>query len=301
MKKVIYSALIIFALLILAFGGYVGYLFYSFNKATDNIHDPLDRGEFSAQREAKPELDGEDPVSILLLGVDAEDGERGRSDTIMVLTINPAEESSYLLSIPRDTRTTIAGRGIEDKINHAYAFGGPDMTIETVEQFLDIPIDYYASVDMDGFVSLIDIMNGVSVEVEQSFEQSGYEFTPGEMHMDGETALAYSRNRHDTGGDLSRNERQQQIINALIDEAVSFQSIWKIDQILNEVEENVRTNQDKNDMDNLRKHYLDAARSPERLTLEGEGQKIENIWYLIVSEEERSRVSNILREHLELD
>ncbi|GGK28922.1 transcriptional regulator LytR [Caldalkalibacillus thermarum] len=299
-KKVLLIMMSILCATVLGIGIYGYSLYSSLNKTTESIYEPLERGETSKLREKKPDED--DPVSILLLGIDARPGERGRTDTIMVMTINPQQNNAYLLSIPRDTRTEIVGRGVQDKINHAYAFGGIDMTIDTVENFLDIPIDYYALVNMEGFVSIIDILGGVTVEVTQNFDYEGYSFREGEMTMDGQAALAYSRMRkQDPRGDFGRNDRQRQIIMALVNEAASVKTLWKMDAIMEVIEANVRTNKSQEDINRLSKHYLDAARNIESLTLHGQGQMINGIYYFIVDEGERQRIQSILKDHMQLN
>lgn len=111
-----------------------------FNSAKTTYQPIPDRPK-SEKREVEVSIKNYDPISILLLGVDQRPDDPGRTDTIMVATINPEKENMILFSIPRDTYVDIAGRETYDKINHAYAFGGLEMTIETVENFLDIPID----------------------------------------------------------------------------------------------------------------------------------------------------------------
>jgi LCP family protein required for cell wall assembly len=113
------------------------------------------------------------------------------------MTVNPEDQSVKMLSLPRDTRTEIVGRGTQDKINDAHAFGGMDMTIATVEQFLDIPIDHYVSInmDMEGFKGLVGAMGGVTVNNDFAFPQSGHSFAQGELFLNGEEALAYARMR----------------------------------------------------------------------------------------------------------
>lgn len=88
---------------------------------------------------------------------------------MIVLTVNPNDKSMQMVSIPRDTRTEIIGKGFDDKINHAYAFGGPEMSIATVENFLDIPIDYFVQVNMESFKDIVDAVGGVTVNNKLEF------------------------------------------------------------------------------------------------------------------------------------
>lgn len=300
--KIIVISLSILFLAIVAVGYYAYDLNQDINETVEKIYEPLERGEISQKRTEPLNIkETHQPISILLLGVDQRPGDRGRSDTIVVLTINPEDKSMYMFNIPRDTRTRIVGKGFDDKINHAYAFGGVNMALETVENFLDIPIDYYAQVNLEGFVSIIDIIGGVSIDVKQDFDYEGHSFRMGTTQMDGETALKYSRMRYqDPKGDLGRNERQQQIIKALMKKAASVQTITKVDEILGEVSSHVRTNLKKEDMDHLRKNYLEATKNHQSLHIQGGGQKINGVYYYVVPEDERQRVSNTLKEHLKL-
>lgn len=292
-------ALIILLVMVAGAGIYLAHLNQSLNETTEKIYEELERGIRSEKREMP--VTEEDAISIALLGIDAKEGERGRSDTIVIITLNPEEESMYMFNIPRDTRTEIVGRGVLDKINHAHAFGGIDMAINTIENFLDIPIDYYAKVNMAGFVSIIDIFGGITVEVDRAFEYGGKRFEVGPMHMDGKTALAYSRMRmQDPRGDQGRNERQQQVIRSLIQEAASFKTITRVDSILEELVLYSKTNLQRQHMNTLFKRYSSATKNQKTLTIEGRGESIQGIYYFIVPEEERNRVSQILKDHLDL-
>ncbi|MFZ1691444.1 MAG: LCP family protein, partial [Trichococcus flocculiformis] len=165
-------------------------------------------------------LEAGEPVSILLLGVDTGDlgrTEQGRSDSMVVVTINPHTQKTTLLSIPRDTYTEIVGYGTSDKINHAYAFGGTAMSINTVQQMLDIPIDFYVMVNMAGIQEIVDAVGGITVESPLTFNQNGYDFVQGTNQLDGEAALAFARMRYeDPAGDTGRQGRQRLVIEAVI-------------------------------------------------------------------------------------
>ena len=127
-------------LLALIAGGIYAYSVYSnFTTTLDTMHEPVEREQPSVERTDIVEFDQQDPFSVLLLGVDEREDDRGRSDTMVVMTVNPETQSTKMVSIPRDTYTEIIGRGTTDKINHAYAFGGIEMSMNTTENLLDIP------------------------------------------------------------------------------------------------------------------------------------------------------------------
>ena len=134
------------------------------------MHQPIER-EKSEKRTEEITLTKQDPFSVLMLGVDEREGDSGRSDTMIVLTVNPNQNSIKMLSIPRDTRTEIVGHGTTDKINHAYAFGGEKMSIATVENLLDIPIDYYVGSIWKDFKDIVDAVGGIQVNNNLDFYQ----------------------------------------------------------------------------------------------------------------------------------
>jgi len=287
---------------LLAVGGYGYYLYKSVQSTVDSeMHTSLDR-EKTDKREIEVNMNEKEPVSFLLLGIDAEESTTGRTDTMMVITVNPNDQSMKTVSLPRDTRMEIVGRGIDDKVNHAYAFGGADMAIATVENYFDIPIDYFLTVNMEGFKEIIDSVGGVTVYNEFDFNQSGYDFHEGENFLDGDQALAYARMRkQDSRGDLGRNDRQRQIVNGMIKEGAQFSSITKAESIIDSIGNNMITNLTFKEIVKLQQNYLDVRHNQETFEIEGSGQTIDGIWYLMVPEEERQRISNELQTHLGLD
>jgi LCP family protein required for cell wall assembly len=153
------------------------------------------------------------------------------------LSISPKTKNVLILSIPRDTRVEIPGRGM-NKINHAYAFGGKELISKTVSSFLDIPINFYVIVDFIKFVNIIDELGGVEINIEKEMhyiDKAGglnINLYPGKQILDGEKALQYIRFRHDNLGDLGRIKRQQKLVEALINKMMNLDSVKKIPQIL---------------------------------------------------------------------
>jgi polyisoprenyl-teichoic acid--peptidoglycan teichoic acid transferase len=265
-------------------------------KTVETMHEPLQN-----KQKRKIEFTKREPISILLMGVDERKGDRGRSDTLILITVNPNTKSMQMVSIPRDTRTEIVGKGIEDKINHAYAFGGMEMTIATVENFLDIPIDYYFKVNMEGFKDIVDAVGGVTVQNDRTFTYEGVTFPKGEITLDGEKALKYSRMRkQDPRGDFGRQDRQRQIIQAVIEKGASIQSLAKYDDVLFAIGENVKTNMTFDEMMDIQKHYKDARHHLEQFHVNGNGKMINGTYYFIVPDEERMALSEKLKAHLEM-
>src|SRR3954462_3815143 len=202
---------IVLVLLLVGAGAYAFTVYNSLTNTVDTMHQPIER-EKSEKRPEEITLTKQDPFSILMLGVDEREGDSGRSDTMIVLTVNPNKNSIKMLSIPRDTRTKIIGRGTVDKINHAYAFGGEEMSMATVESLLDIPIDYYIKVNMEGFKDIVDAVGGIQVNNDLDFKQDGHHFTVGQINLNGDQALSFVRMRYeDPNGDFGRQERQRQV------------------------------------------------------------------------------------------
>ncbi|MGD6831870.1 LCP family protein [Sutcliffiella halmapala] len=303
MKKWKKITLSILTVLLLLVGGVAGYFLYTVNKALTTMHEPIDR-EFSDKRDGIVEFSKKVPFSVLLIGIDKESGniEKGRSDTMIVLTVNPNTETMKMVSIPRDTRTEIIGRGTLDKINHAHAFGGMEMSIPTVENFLDIPIDYYVKINMEGFKDIVDSVGGVEVNNKFAFTQNGKTFNEGNIHLDGDSALSFVRMRkQDPRGDFGRADRQKQVVQAVINKGASFSGFTKLDNLLGAIGENVKTDLDSGEMLDIQKNYAEARHDMEVLQITGSGATIEGIYYFQVPEEERLRVSTVLKEHLSLD
>ncbi|TDL67501.1 LytR family transcriptional regulator [Rhodococcus qingshengii] len=291
----------LFLFIILIVGGLHGFTVYkSFNKAVATMHEPLDdKQNKGKQTEA---LKKKEPFSVLMLGVDEREGDSGRSDTMIVLTVNPNNNSVKMLSIPRDTRTEIVGKGKEDKINHAYAFGGVSMAVDTVENFLDIPIDYYVKINMEGFKDIIDTVGGINVENDFAFTVEEVDFPAGKIHLNGDEALTFIRMRYDDpNGDFGRQERQRQVIQAVIKEGASISSLSKAPDIFQAIGSNVKTNLTFEEMISIQKNYKEAGKNIEQLTLQSEGKMIDNIYYGLVTIAEQQRVQDEMKSQLEMN
>ena len=245
-------------------------------------------------------------ISILLLGIDTGDlgrTEQGRSDSMIVATINPNTETTTLLSIPRDTYAAIVGHGTWDKINHAYAFGGTAMSINSVQNLLNIPIDFYVAVNMEGIKEVVDAVGGVEVNSPIAFSQNGYDFVVGTNYLDGEAALAFSRMRHeDPAGDTGRQGRQRLVIEAALRKMATPDTLMNYQSILNSLSANVQTNLQMSDYLSLRSNdYLAAANNIQQEQLGGTGGMMDGIYYNFVDDAELARVQSLLQAELELN
>lgn len=298
-RKWVKITLITLLVLFLSFGIYSYSIYKSFKTAVDTMHQPIERKQSDKRQE--PVEVKKDPFTVLMLGVDERQGDKGRSDSMIVLAVNPQKQSVKMLSIPRDTRTEIVGKGKEDKINHAYAFGGVPMAMDTVENFLDIPIDYYIQINMEGFKDIVDAVGGVTVQNDLDFTVDQYHFAKGNINLNGDEALSYSRMRHeDPRGDFGRQERQRQIIQAVIKEGASLSTLTNFSDIFSALGKNVKTNLTFDQMAAIQKNDKMAGNSIEQIQIKETGTKINKIYYGIVAPEEKQRVQSELKSQLEL-
>jgi len=288
--------LIIIALVfILAVVGYVLAVYlHAKNTVNNEMHNPVKAIDTSI---GKDKLKNKDTLNILLLGIDAEEGEHGRSDAIMVLTIDSKNDQMQIVSIPRDTRTEIVGKGIQDKINHAYAFGGPEMSIDTIESFLNMELDYYVSMNMDGFESLVNELGTITVNSDREWSDNKYDFNFGKNEMDGEKTMAYVRMRkEDPEGDVGRNKRQRQVVEGIINKGASVASVPKITNLVSILGDNMETNLDMDDMQKLLLNYQGARKDISEYQMTGEGTSIDGVYYLMIDESEIEKVHEMISE-----
>lgn len=285
--------LALIAVFMLVVGGYGVYLYQHAKKTVNTkMHEPVPSIDVEV---VKKKVKATEPLNILLLGIDAESTHKGRSDALMVLTLNPAEDAMQLISIPRDTRTTIATRGTEDKINHAYAFGGADMSVATVENFLNIDLDYYVSINMEGFKELVDELGTITVQNDLEWKSGKYHFTKGPVQMDSDKTMAFVRMRkQDPAGDFGRTKRQRQVIQGIIDRGATIGSITKIDRLIHILGNNIQTNMDFADMKRLFTSYASSRKNMTDYQVKGTGTKINGTYYLIVPEEEVAKVHHMI-------
>ncbi|WP_448611174.1 LCP family protein [Geodermatophilus sp. URMC 60] len=204
-------------------GGALWFLTDRYAGNVDRVSDvfaQLDEGARPAP--ATPvEQGGEELVTFLLVGSDtratAEEGiaAGGRSDAIMIARFSADRQHAQLISVPRDSWVDIPGHGM-DKVNAAYAYGGPALLIQTVEQLTDVRIDHYVAIDFEGLIQVTDGLGGVDVVVAETTSNGPYTFPAGVNHLDGDQARWYLAQRYGLpGGDFDRVRRQQQYLQAV--------------------------------------------------------------------------------------
>lgn len=285
--------LLVFVIMLLIAAWFVGGSYLKVKQTADNIQHKIEGREKSELRGDKVSIANKDAISVALFGVDSNKqrlatGDAGRSDSIILMSINPKTKQSQMLSIPRDTYSEMVGKGTNEKIAHAYAYGGAKMAIDSVEKLMNVPIDYYATINMDGMHEMVDEVGGIDVVSNATFTSNGNSFVKGqEAHLNGEQAMSFIRSRKEdgAGGDFGRQERQQIVIQALATKVLSVDSVTKLDAILKNVEGNVVTDLSFDDLKGLATGYNGAVRNVKKVQLQGEGSILDDgLWYFLPNE-----------------
>ena len=260
----------------------------------------LDRAKETPKDEL---LTAKDKATIMIMGVDERSDDVGRSDTLMVATIDPQKNEASLLSIPRDTRVAIPKNGY-DKINAAYAYGGEKLTQRTVEDFLGIRMDHYVIINTHAFQKIIDAIGGIDIDVEKRmyyedpWDDDGglvIDLRPGRQHMDGKTAVTYVRYR-DEEGDIGRVKRQQKFMRACVDAVTTPTILPRLPGIIASVIDSVKTDLSVRQMLPGRPLYIDEV-SYWIPDMEQLRRNMVNTLGLSLNANERSRMERAIRDY----
>jgi len=226
-------ALLIMAMVVATVGGAYVRLYGYFSPKVESIKESVQHDEKTGK------------INICIVGKDnTEDSHR--ADTILFTTLDLDNKTVQVLSIPRDTRVQIPGRGW-DKINHAYPYGGIELLNRTLINYLGMPIHYYIELDYNSFPKIVDLLGGVDIYVEKRLkyvDKAGglyIDIPQGLQHMDGETALKFVRFRHDALGDIGRIKRQQQFMKALLQKIANQAVSTKMPTLLKEIIQALQT------------------------------------------------------------
>lgn len=297
----IIGLLVTFAVMIAATWG--AHAYFSLHSALVSMNGNNGSTATSARIAAKK------PISILVLGVDQGlegRNDKGNSDTIILVTVNPTTKKATMTSIPRDTLTEILGETSNTsyymfKVNSAYQFGGSSGSVKTVSAMLNVPINYYVEVNMKALESLVNALGGVDVNVPFSFSYDWCDFKKGKQHLDGRHAIAYARMRYDDPrGDYGRQLRQRQIIQAVVKKGLSVNGLVNYQKLLKVFAKYVKTNLTFGDMTSLAINYRGAASNISSGYIQGHDATISGTSLQIASTEELQKWSNKLRKSLGL-
>jgi LCP family protein required for cell wall assembly len=254
--------------------------------ATD---DKNPAGEDENKIKGRP-ISNED-VLIGIFGTDERSTETSRSDIIIVAKYSPSTNKVVLVSIPRDTKVNIPGKG-EDKINHAFAFGGEELLGETLETLLNIKLDHYIRISFDGFKNIVDEFEGVEIDAKKAFtNSSGTIIESGRQTINGTQALFYVRYRKDAEGDFGRIKRQQEVIQSLIAKVLDEEDKTIVQKIIKIYNTKINTNIDINDIINyLNVYESDHPITFESYTLKTTSKIINRVWFELYNEDDLNDV-----------
>ena len=293
--------------------GVGGYAWTIYNQSTDALSRTYKGfgNETNVIAETKP-------LTILLMGVDTGSGSRsdtwkGNSDSMLLLSVNPQTKKTVMMSLERDILAQIDENGetTEAKLNAAYAYGGAELAIATIEKMMNIHIDRYMMINMQGLVQLVDAVDGIEVnntfDFPISIEENEPEYTatvePGKHLINGDQALVYARMRYqDPEGDYGRQKRQREVIRKVVEKVLSLNSISHYQAILRAVSKNMQTNValDAGSIPQLL-GYKDAFRNIQSEQLRGEDATLaDGGSYQLVTSEHLLEMQNLIRKSLGL-
>ncbi len=310
-KKIVLMSLSIFLLTVVAAGVYGNSLLgFSLGEISKTFKS-LDDNDDSIQP-----IDATEPLTILLMGVDMDQASRGgqwdggRSDSMILVTLNPTTKTTTMMSLTRDIMVEIAepdgtSSGTIEKLNHSYSYGQAPMAIATIEKMMDITIDRYVEINMDGLVELVDALGGIEVNNTLGFPISISEHEPaytavvpeGTSLVNGNQALVYSRMRYDDPeGDIGRQRRQREVITAIVKKLLNLDGLTQYKKILTAISNNMRTNIEINTstIPSLL-GYKDALSNLESYQLQGEDQMINELSYQLPTSEHLLEMQNVLK------
>ncbi|MBM7281423.1 LCP family protein [Streptococcus suis] len=277
--------------------------------------------QLDGEKEITP-IDATEPLTILLMGVDMDqatrggDWEGGRSDSMILVTVNPKTKETNMMSLTRDIMVEIAeangeSSGTVEKLNHSYSYGQAPMAIATIEKMMDINIDRYIEINMDGLIELVDAVGGIEVNNTLGFPISISEHEPaytsivqpGKQLVNGDQALVYARMRYDDPeGDIGRQRRQREVITAIIKKLLQLDGLTQYKKILTAISNNMRTNIEISPatIPSLL-GYKDSVSKLNSYQLRGVDQMVDEIYYQLPTSEHLLEMQNILKKSIGLE
>jgi polyisoprenyl-teichoic acid--peptidoglycan teichoic acid transferase len=238
-------------LIIVGLLGYSGYQYYQGLQLADDDQDMEDY-EFNGVK------DENGRINVLLLGVDSRGEEKSRTDTMMLAQVDPKTNETKLVSFMRDIYTEIPEHQ-NYKLNTAFYLGGPELLRQTIKENFGIDIQYFMVVDFKGFEQSVDVLapEGIEIDVEKAMSENiGVQLEPGVQNLNGKELLGYARFRHDAEGDFGRVKRQQKVITALKEEALTLDGVAKLPKLIGSIQPYIETNMNKLDQISILKDIL---------------------------------------------
>ncbi|HFI0352874.1 TPA: LCP family protein [Streptococcus suis] len=315
-KKIVLMSLAIIALTL---GAGFAYGISLLNFSTDAISKTF--RQLDGEEEITP-IDATEPLTILLMGVDMDQAtrggvwEEGRSDSMILVTVNPKTKETTMMSLTRDIMVEIAeangeSTGTVEKLNHSYSYGQAPMAIATIEKMMDINIDRYIEINMDGLVELVDAVGGIEVNNTLGFPISISEYEPaytsivptGKRLVNGDQALVYARMRYDDPeGDIGRQRRQREVITAIVKKLLQLDGFTQYKKILTAISNNMRTNIEISTVTIPELlGYKDSIKNLHSYQLRGLDELVEEVYYQLPPTQHLLEMQNVLRTSIGLD
>lgn len=233
----------------------------------DELTEVVGDKEFTRINKLSNKVEDKSSFNLYISGIDTYGPIEtvSRSDVNLIVSVNQKTRKILITTIPRDTYVPIAGGGNnqKDKLTHAGIYG-IDSSIKTLENFLDTKLDYYAKVNFNTLIEVVDVLGGVDVDNVQTFSAGGYNFPKGKVHLDGKKALVFSRERyHLADGDHDRGRNQERVLKAIIEKASRPESLLKTSPILSIAEKSAQTNMSKDFMVQMINKEIDEPKGYE--------------------------------------
>ncbi|MBS9336549.1 LCP family protein [Fructobacillus papyrifericola] len=319
----------IFVIIVLAIAGWGTYLYAQYKGSIDDIQKSA---KINKTRNVSNLIARGKPFSILVLGTDVGELNRDRTgltDSMMLVTVNPKTDKITMVSIPRDIVTAIPGYedSFPQKLNAAYAFGGVGATMQAVQNYLNVPVDSYALVNMKGLTTLVNKVGGVSVESPMDFQYSqdtahdygpnlyrfhkgstkweysddnGATWSTSKTKLTGDAALAFSRMRYDDPqGDYGRQQRQRLVMQALIKKSVNAETLLNA-SFVKSLSKYAQTDLSFNNIVKIAQKYRSAAKNQDSDHMQGTGVMSAGVSYQAVKTSEKQRITDKIRSQLGL-
>jgi len=297
MKKTKIFSMVIGAILILVLC-VGGFFVYRTQQSLKSLH--------TSSTEVSKKINNGKPFSILLLGADTgSDGrvDRGNSDTMMLLTLNPKKKKTVAYSIPRDAMAEMVGDKEKNvqKINAAYNIGLSKMAKSTVGSLLGVPVDYHVAINMGALEKTVDFVGGVTVTSDLNVSYDGVTIPKGTHHLNGKEALTYARMRYqDPRGDYGRQIRQQQILKAVVKKLEQPKYLVKIPDLIKDLGTDINTDLTTSQIDQIVLKYHGSSKTMDFNQIQGQTAWINESSYQILPTDMMQKASDKLRDNLEL-
>lgn len=297
MKKLKIVSIIIGVLLLAALGA-GGVFIYHTQQSLNSLN--------TNKKSVSNKINNGKPFSILLLGADTgTDGrvDRGNSDTMMLLTLNPKTKKTVAYSIPRDALAEMVGDKEKNvqKINAAYNIGLSKMAKSTVGSMLGVPVDYHVAINMEALEKTVDFVGGVTVTSDLKVSFDGITIPKGTHHLNGKEALTYARMRYqDPRGDYGRQIRQQQILRAVVKKLEQPKYLTKLPKLIKDLGSDISTDLTTSQIDQIILKYHSSGKTMDFNQLQGRNAWINGSSYQILPTDTMQQASDKLRENLGL-